>query len=116
MSDSITTSWTLNSSGELLGASRDPAVSSPRISTRCGGGGDVVVVEQPTFPGAIDLFARAGARLVAVPVDAGGTDVEALSRALDRGGVRAVYLVPTCHSPTGTTTTAARRRAIAALV
>lgn len=78
--------------------------------------GDVVVVEQPTFPGAIDLFARAGARLVAVPVDAGGTDVEALSRALDRGGVRAVYLVPTCHSPTGTTTTAARRRAIAALV
>ena len=78
--------------------------------------GDVVVVEQPTFPGAIDVLARAGARLVTVPVDAGGTDVEALARVLERRDVRAVYLVPTCHSATGATTTVARRREIAGLV
>ena len=78
--------------------------------------GDVVVVEQPTFPGAIDVLARAGARLVTVPVDAGGTDVDALARVLARGDVRAVYLVPTCNSATGATTTGARRREIAALV
>ena len=78
--------------------------------------GDVVVVEQPTFPGAIDVLARAGARLVTVPVDTGGTDVEALARVLARGDVRAVYLVPTCNSATGATTTPARRREIAALI
>ena len=78
--------------------------------------GDVVVVEQPTFPGAIDVLARAGARLVTVPVDEGGTDVDALARVLARGDVRAVYLVPTCNSATGATTTGARRRDIAALV
>ncbi len=78
--------------------------------------GDVVVVEQPTFPGAIDVLARAGARLVTVPVDAGGTDVDSLARVLERGDVRAVYLVPTCNSATGATTTPARRRDIAALV
>ncbi len=78
--------------------------------------GDVVAVEQPTFPGAIDVLARAGARLVTVPVDAGGTDVDGLARVLSRGDVRAVYLVPTCNSATGATTTAARRREIAALV
>ena len=78
--------------------------------------GDVVVVEQPTFPGAIDVFARAGARLVTVPVGDGGTDVAALARVLGRGDVRAVFLVPTCHSPTGVTTTASRRREIAELI
>lgn len=31
--------------------------------------GDTVVVEAPTYPGAIDAFARAGARLVFVPAD-----------------------------------------------
>ncbi len=78
--------------------------------------GDVVVVEQPTFPGAIDVLARAGARLVTVPVDAGGTDVDALARVLDRTDVRAAYLVPTCNSATGATTTAQRRREIASLI
>ncbi len=75
--------------------------------------GDVIVVEQPTFPGAIDVLARAGARLLTVPVDAGGVDVAVLDRLLARGDVRAVYLVPTCHSPTGTTTTSSRRDQVA---
>lgn len=78
--------------------------------------GDVVVVEQPTFPGAIDVLARAGARLVTVPVDAGGVDVAALRRVLGRGDVRLVYLVPTCHSPTGSTLPQQRRREVAAAI
>lgn len=78
--------------------------------------GDVVVVEQPTFPGAIDVFARAGARLVTVPVDAGGVDVAALRSVLERSDVRLVYLVPTCQSPTGSTMPSQRRREVAAMI
>jgi len=40
--------------------------------------GDVVVIEGPSFMGAVRQFSAAGARLVTVPTDAQGMDVEAL--------------------------------------
>jgi DNA-binding transcriptional MocR family regulator len=46
--------------------------------------GDTVVVESPTYPGAIDAFTRAGARIVTVAPDDGWADVTALRRVLDR--------------------------------
>ncbi len=78
--------------------------------------GDTVVVESPTYPGAIDAFTRAGARVVTVPSDDGWADVTALRRALDDTSAAALYLIPTCHNPTGSVMSEARRRAIARLV
>jgi DNA-binding transcriptional MocR family regulator len=78
--------------------------------------GDTVVVESPTYPGAIDAFTRAGARIVTVPADEGWADVTALRRALDQTAATAVYVIPTCHNPTGAVMSEARRRAIARLV
>lgn len=75
--------------------------------------GDAVVVEATTYSGAIDVFTLAGARLVTVPTDAEGPDVAALSR-LSRQGVKAFYLMPNGHNPTGRTMSPARRRAIVA--
>ena len=77
--------------------------------------GDTVVVEDPSYPGALAAFTQAGARLVGVRVDTGGVVVEDLARALaERPAL--VYLQPTVHSPTGTVLSASRRRQVAELV
>jgi hypothetical protein len=51
-------------------------------------------------------------RLVPVPVDAGGLDVDAFARAAKRTGARVAYLMPTLQNPTGVTLTAGRRKAL----
>jgi 2-aminoadipate transaminase len=82
--------------------------------------GDSVIIEAPTFLGAVNRFQRAGARIVGVPVDDGGMDVDALEqrlRALRREGVRPkfIYTIPTFQNPTGATLSLERRRRLVAL-
>lgn len=77
--------------------------------------GDAVVVEAPTYPGAVAAFLAAGARLVPVAVDDRGVRVDGLTRALREHPVLA-YLQPTLHSPTGSVLAEARRRQIAELL
>ena len=82
--------------------------------------GDTILVEAPTFMGAVGLFVRAGAQLVGVPVDANGLDVDALEtvlRDLRARGVRPkfIYTIPNFQNPTGTTLSLARRQRIVAL-
>jgi DNA-binding transcriptional MocR family regulator len=74
--------------------------------------GDRVVVEQPAFPPLLDLLDLLGAEIVGVPLDAQGMQVEPLVDAL-RLGVRAVFLQPRAHNPTGITTTARRAKQLA---
>jgi DNA-binding transcriptional MocR family regulator len=78
--------------------------------------GDTVVVESPTYPGALDAFTRVGACIVTVAADDGWADVTALRRVLDQTSAAALYLIPTCHNPTGAVMSEARRRAVARLV
>jgi len=77
--------------------------------------GDTVVVEDPSYPGAIAAFAQAGARLVGVAVDDEGVVVGELEAALATRPAL-VYLQPTVQSPTGTVLPEARRRRLAELV
>ena len=63
--------------------------------------GDPVVLEDPTYPGAIDAFTSFGARLTGVPYDAHGLSIESLREVVTRVSPRVVYLIPTCHNPTG---------------
>ena len=77
--------------------------------------GDVVVVDDPTYPGAIAAFTQAGAQLVGVPVDHAGVRPDRLRAALD-GRPALVYLQPTVHSPTGATMDESRRREVASIV
>ncbi|MEI7770727.1 MAG: PLP-dependent aminotransferase family protein [Chloroflexales bacterium] len=76
--------------------------------------GDTIIVEAPTFLGAVMQFRRSGARLVGVPVDAEGMDVGALETtlaALRAEGVRPkiIYTIPTFQNPTGATMPLGRR-------
>lgn len=82
--------------------------------------GDVVIVEGPTFLGVVNRFVQAGARLITIPVDEMGMDVDALEETLSdlkKRGTRPrfIYTIPTFHNPTGTTMPLSRRQKLVAL-
>jgi 2-aminoadipate transaminase len=68
--------------------------------------GDVVLMELPSYTGAIAAFRAAGAALVGVRQDEDGVNLDDLDATLERcraGGrrVKALYLVPNFQNPTG---------------
>jgi GntR family transcriptional regulator/MocR family aminotransferase len=65
--------------------------------------GDVVAMEQPTYPRAIEVFRAAGAQLVPVPWAGEGPSVAALEQVLARHRPKLFYCQPTAHNPTGLT-------------
>lgn len=64
---------------------------------------DVVLVETPTHPPALEVFRGHGARVVAVESDEHGILPDRLDAAIVRHEARFVYLLPTFHNPTGRT-------------
>jgi 2-aminoadipate transaminase len=73
--------------------------------------GDSVLVENPTFLGALQSFKAYGARFIAAPLDDNGVDVTQLETA----GARFYYALPTFQNPTGVTLSLERRRALVRL-
>jgi GntR family transcriptional regulator/MocR family aminotransferase len=73
---------------------------------------DRVVVEGPTFPGALEAFEAAQASLVEVPLDGEGLRADLLAQAVERERPRLIYTIPTFHNPTGTVMSAQRRREV----
>ncbi|MGB3307668.1 MAG: PLP-dependent aminotransferase family protein [Thermomicrobiales bacterium] len=72
--------------------------------------GDVVIVEEPTFLGALETFETYEARLVGVPVDEHGMDMDALEAVLAaEPRAKFIYTIPTFQNPTGTTMSIERR-------
>lgn len=62
---------------------------------------DDVLVENPTYPAALDLFRLSGARVHGVGVTRDGWDVEVLLAALQQGIPRLLYCIPDFQNPTG---------------
>jgi GntR family transcriptional regulator/MocR family aminotransferase len=71
--------------------------------------GDVVAVEALGYRPAWDALRASGARLVALPVDARGLDVDALAQLCTEQRVRGVYVTPHHQLPTTVTLAPARR-------
>jgi 2-aminoadipate transaminase len=63
--------------------------------------GDTVVVESPTYLGALQVFKAAGARLIGVPAGDGGIDLDILENLLQRIQPKLLYVQPTFQNPTG---------------
>lgn len=78
--------------------------------------GDTVLVESPTFPGALDVFRRFAARTLPLPVDDQGVRPDVLADLLRRTEPRLVYLTPHFHNPTGAVLPLERRVTIAELI
>lgn len=73
------------------------------------GPGDVVVVEGPTYAGAIDVFRARGATLVSIPMDDEGIRIDLLLKQCDRTPPKLIYTMPTFQNPTGLVMSARRR-------
>lgn len=77
--------------------------------------GDVVLLDQPTYAGALDAFEGAAARVVGVPADEAGILPDALDSLARRYHPRLLYVVPACQGPAARSLPADRRRALHAL-
>ncbi|MEV0644471.1 PLP-dependent aminotransferase family protein [Phytomonospora sp. NPDC050363] len=65
------------------------------------GPGDRVMVENPSYPNALEAIRRARLRTVSVPVTDEGWDVEIVESTLRQVVPQLAYLIPDFHNPTG---------------
>ncbi|MFM8321983.1 MAG: PLP-dependent aminotransferase family protein [Chloroflexota bacterium] len=70
--------------------------------------GDRILVESPTYLGALQAWAPYGAEYVTVPMDDQGMQTDALEDAL-RSGPKFIYVLPNFQNPTGVTLSIERR-------
>lgn len=78
--------------------------------------GDTVVVEKPSYLGAITAFNLSQVNYVEIPGDGKGMIMSELKKALDTHDVRLIYIVTDFQNPTGITWSRERREEFMALV
>ncbi len=71
--------------------------------------GDAVACESPTFMGVIESVKSIDTRVIPVPTDEDGLDVDALEELLAREQIRFLAIQPRCHNPIGVDLAPARR-------
>lgn len=75
--------------------------------------GDVVIVEEPSFIGALNAFRSYGANLKGVPMDNDGMNIEALEKVIAQNDkVKMIYTIPTFQNPMGATMSIEKRKAL----
>jgi 2-aminoadipate transaminase len=79
--------------------------------------GDIVLVERPTYSGAVTAFHNLQARMVSVPQDREGLDLDAVDATLARlarhgDRPKAVYVTPNFQNPSGLLMSLPRRQAL----
>lgn len=78
--------------------------------------GDTVLVEQPTYLCALDVFKTYGANFAGVEMDEQGMKMDALEEALkSHPNTKLIYTVPNFQNPTGRTMALERRKQLAEL-
>ena len=78
--------------------------------------GDRVLVEQPTYHGALSSIITAGARPVPVAMTEDGWELDALQAAVQQLSPSLAYLIPDNHNPTGLTMPARDRKRLAGII
>jgi len=77
--------------------------------------GDTILVENPTYSGALDLFRALNFKIISVPVDGQGMQVDLLEKQLQQHHPKLIYTIPNFHNPTGTCLGSARRQQLIVL-
>lgn len=82
--------------------------------------GDTIVAAEPTYMNGIKIFERTGVKIVTIPNDEHGMDVDALERLLEttsKGGraPKLIYDIPDFQNPTGTVLSPERREKLVAV-
>ncbi len=76
--------------------------------------GDTIIVEGPTYPGALHAMRNRGARFLSVPCDKDGLRVDLLPSVIEEGRknghkIKFIYTIVNFQNPSGATLTAERR-------
>lgn len=71
--------------------------------------GDVIILEEPTFMGAIQIFRMAGAKIIGVPMDEEGIKIDILEGLLNKYKPKFIYTIPTFQNPSGVVMSLQRR-------
>jgi 2-aminoadipate transaminase len=74
--------------------------------------GDVVLCEAPSFVGSLNSIRSLGGKLMGVPVQEDGIDVEALEQAAKENKVTFLYTIPNFQNPSGVTMSMEKRRRV----
>jgi DNA-binding transcriptional MocR family regulator len=76
--------------------------------------GDIILTENPCFVGAISVFETYGAKIIGIPIDEDGIDVEALKNTINtlERNPKFLYITPNFHNPAGIVYSEKRRRAL----
>jgi DNA-binding transcriptional MocR family regulator len=77
--------------------------------------GGTVLVEQPSYDRAILTFRRRGAKVIGIPLEGDGLDVDRLEAQLKRQVPAFLYTIPDFQNPSGSTLSAAKREQVVAL-
>jgi DNA-binding transcriptional MocR family regulator len=77
--------------------------------------GDLALVEEPTYRGALEVFQTHGVRVEAIPMSDGGINVDLVRKAVRRRP-SLLYCQTGIHNPTGSTMRAGARRALADII
>lgn len=77
--------------------------------------GDVVLVEKPTYNMALDLFRTLDLKIVGVPVDKDGMQVDRLEPLLQQHHPKLLYTIPNFQNPSGMCLSRERRRQLLTL-
>lgn len=77
--------------------------------------GDPVALDDPAYPGAIQVFDLCEPRYLPIPIGDDGMDLDALEQTLRRERPKFLYTVPTFQNPTGATLPAAKRERLVTL-
>lgn len=75
--------------------------------------GDGVIVEEPSFVGALNAMRSYGANLVGVPIESDGINIEVLREKIkETPNVKYIYVIPNFQNPTGITMSVEKRKAV----
>ncbi len=74
--------------------------------------GDPVIIEEPTYTGALSVLRSLGARVIGIPMDREGIRPDLLAIALERHRPKLMYVQPTFQNPTTAVMSSDRRREV----
>lgn len=78
--------------------------------------GDLVIVGEPNYPFANQVFEHLGATLIRIPVDEHGIDVDAIEQVCRSRRPKLLYIIPHHHHPTTVILSAERRMKLLQLI
>jgi DNA-binding transcriptional MocR family regulator len=90
--------------------------ASAVVGTALAGPRDRVLMESPTYPNAVEALRSGGGRLVTVPLEPDGWDLDVVAGVLRRRTPHLVHVMPDFHNPTGLVMPAGQRADYARLL